>query len=155
MAQSSNRKSPPRKAATSKSRPSATRQPKRGQPGATPVLEWVAAGVGLVVLLATIGFVGAEALRPDNSPPQVVVERLGVRETDAGYLVSVRATNRGGSAAAQVVVEGELQTGGEPETAEATFDFIADHSSREGGLFFQSDPRQGALILRAKGYAAP
>lgn len=85
----------------------------------------------------------------------MIVERLGVQQTGTGYLVQIRATNRGGSAAAQVVVEGELKAAAGPETAEATFDFIADHSSREGGLFFESDPRQGALTLRAKGYAAP
>ena len=155
MAESPKRKSPPRKTATSKPRSATAEQPRRGSQGPTPVLEWIAAGVGLVVLIGTVGFIGSEAFRPDRSPPQVVVERLGVRATEAGYLVSVRAINKGGSAAAQVVVEGELETGGEPETAEATFDFIADHSSREGGLFFESDPGQGKLTLRAKGYAAP
>lgn len=154
MAQSSPRKSSTRKTAASKA--PARSSGKAGTPGDTPVLEWIAAAIGLVVLVGVIGFVGAEAFRPDTSPPQVVVERLGVERTEAGYLVRVRAINRGGSAAAQVVVEGELETSaGEPQTAEASFDFIADHSAREGGLFFESDPGQGRLTLRAKGYAAP
>jgi uncharacterized protein (TIGR02588 family) len=154
MAQSSARKDSTRKTAASKA--PARSAGKAGAPGETPLLEWIAAAVGLVVLVGVLGFVGAEAFRPDTSPPQVVVEKLGVERTDAGYLVRVRAINRGGSAAAQVVVEGELEAGaGQPETAEATFDFIADHSSREGGLFFESDPGQGRLTLRAKGYAAP
>lgn len=154
MAQSSPRKGSTRKTTTSKA---PAQPPRRADARSeTPVLEWIAAAIGLVVLIGVIGFVGAEAFRPDTSPPQVVVERLGVEQTEAGYLVKVRATNRGGSAAAQVVVEGELEPGaGEPQTAEATFDFIADHSSREGGLFFESDPGQGRLTLRAKGYAAP
>lgn len=140
-------------AAKSRSKPSGrSASPPAGD---TPLLEWISAGIGLVLLIGTIAFVGSEALKPDRSPPQVIVERLGVQQTGTGYLVQIRATNRGGSAAAQVVVEGELKAAAGPETAEATFDFIADHSSREGGLFFESDPRQGALTLRAKGYAAP
>ena len=43
----------------------------------------------------------------------------------------------------------------EPETAEATFDFLPARSRREGGLYFTNDPRIGALTLRAKGYADP
>ena len=116
-------KSATRKAATPKAQARPSQRPGAGQPGPTPVLEWVAAAVGLVVLVATIGFVGSEALRPDDTPPQMV--------------------------------EGELKGEGEIQTAEASFDFIADHSSREGGLFFEGDPRRGELTLRAKGYAAP
>ena len=144
-----------RKPATPKATARPRSQGRVGQAGPTPILEWIAAAIGLIVLLATLGFVGSEAFRPDERPPQIVVERLDVHQTADGYLVRVRAINRGGSAAAQVVVEGELKGGGERETAEATFDFIADHSSREGGLFFESDPRRGDLALRAKGYAAP
>lgn len=147
----------------SKSRASQARKPSsagrpagRSRRDATPVLEWIAAGVGLVALAGAIGMVASAALGPDRSAPAVVVERLSVVETDAGYLVRIRAVNRGGSAAAQVVVDGKLDTGsGEPETAEATFDFIADHSSRDGGLYFEGDPRTGTLVLRAKGYTAP
>ena len=148
-------KSATRKAATPKAQARPSQRPGAGQPGPTPVLEWVAAAVGLVVLVATIGFVGSEALRPDDTPPQIVVERLGIEVTPSGYLVRVRAINRGGSPAAQVLVEGELKGEGEIQTAEASFDFIADHSSREGGLVFEGDPRRGELTLRAKGYAAP
>jgi uncharacterized protein (TIGR02588 family) len=147
-------KSPTRKTATQKRRPAPAARP--GTRGETPVLEWIAAAIGLVVLVGVTGFVASEALRPDETPPRIVVQSLGVEKTEAGYLVRIRAVNRGGSAAAQVVVEGELvKAGAKPETAEATFDFIADHSSREGGLFFRGDPAAGALTFRAKGYAAP
>lgn len=147
-------KSPTRKTSPAKS--GKTSSPTPGVRGPTPVLEWIAAGVGLVVLVSVIGFVGSEAFHPDRSPPQITVKQLGVVPTEAGYLVSLRVANRGGSAAAQVVVEGELETAGAaPATSEATFDFIADHSSRDGGLFFETDPRAGKLTLRAKGFAEP
>jgi uncharacterized protein (TIGR02588 family) len=135
----------------------AAKSPAKPRPvAATPLLEWIAAGVGLAIVLATAGLIAAEAVRPDHSPPAVVVQNLGARRTAAGWVLEIRAANRGGGPAAQVVVEGELQRPGEaPETAEATFDFIPDHSARRGGLFFSADPSQGALTLRAKGYAEP
>lgn len=53
-------------------------------------------------------------------------------------------------------MEGERQFDDAPaETAEANFDFIPDHSARRGGLFFESDPRQRRLSLRAEGYVEP
>lgn len=139
----------------------ATPPPKRKSgrakpPPRTPVLEWVAAGVGFLTVIAIIGLVGLEALHADTSPPAVAVHQLGVRRTEAGYVVSIRAANIGGSPAAQVRIEGELTApGATAETAEATFDFIPDHSAREGGLFFSTDPRAGELRLRATGFAEP
>lgn len=125
-------------------------------PPGTPLLEWLAAGVGLILVLGTIGLIGWEALSADPSPPSVQVRALAIHNSGPGFLVTVEAKNVGGSPAAQVLVEGELMQGdGPPETAEASFDFIPDHSSRRGGLFFETDPRLGRLSLRAKGYSEP
>jgi uncharacterized protein (TIGR02588 family) len=122
----------------------------------TPLLEWVSAAVGLALTLAVIGVIGWEALNADDSPPAIVVERLAATRTASGYVLEVKVTNTGGSPAAQVAIEGELTpSGGEPETAEATFDYVPDHSTRTGGLFFESDPNAGALKLTAKGYVSP
>lgn len=124
--------------------------------GETPLLEWVFAAVGLVLTLGLIGVIGWEAANPDDSPPAIVVEHLRTTQTSAGYVVEVKVINRGGSPAAQVAIEGELTPpGGEPETAEATFDYVPDHSTRTGGLFFQADPGVGALKMAAKGYVSP
>jgi uncharacterized protein (TIGR02588 family) len=129
---------------------------KKAPPPRTPLLEWIAAAIGLVVVLATLALVSSEALRADTSPPAVMVQNLGARRTEAGWVLQVRADNRGGSPAAQVRVTGELTPpGGMMETAEATFDFVPDHSARDGGLFFSSDPAHGKLVLRATGYADP
>ena len=126
------------------------------QPPSTPLVEWLAAGVGLFLVVATIVLVASEAFMADPSPPQVEVRALEVRRSGPRFLVIVEARNVGGSPAAGVLVEGELRpSNGEAETAEASFDFIPDHSSRRGGLFFQTDPRQGRLSLRAKGYSEP
>jgi uncharacterized protein (TIGR02588 family) len=123
---------------------------------ATSLLEWIAGGIGLLLLLLVFGVIGREALFGDRSPPAVLVERVSAEAVPGGYLVRIRVRNEGGSSAAQVVVEGELtRPGAEPETGEATFDYVPQGSSREGGLFFTSDPADGQLALRAKGYVEP
>jgi uncharacterized protein (TIGR02588 family) len=142
------RKPARRKTAASTARPPAAKQ--------TPLLEWVAAAVGLLLTLGVIGVIGWEALNADDSPAAMKVESLGATRTAAGYVLEVRVTNTGGSPAAQVTIAGELTPpGGEAETAEATFDYVPDHSTRTGGLFFATDPRAGSLKLTAKGYVSP
>ncbi len=122
----------------------------------TPLLEWVAAGVGLILILATLGVIGAEALRADKTPPRFSIRALEVTPTTGGFLMRIEVRNTGGSPAAGVVVEGQLDAAGaESETVETTFDLVADHSSREGGLYFERDPRQGQVTLRAKSYVDP
>ena len=127
-------------------------------PGAqgTPLLEWIAGAVGLVLLLVTLGVIGHEALLGDRSPPAVTVEARAVHAVKDGWLVEVEVINSGGSPAAQVAIEGELTLAGQdPETAQASFDYVPDHSQRRGGLFFAHDPRRGQLDLRARGYTEP
>ena len=128
----------------------------RPQKDETPLIEWVSAAVGLVLTLGVVGVIGWEALNADDSPPAITVQRLATTRTAAGYVLVVEVANRGGSPAAQVAIEGELTPpGGEPETADATFDYVPDHSTRTGGLFFQGNPDGGALKLTAKGYVSP
>lgn len=144
------RKPASRKPAAAKSRPA------NPAPVATPLLEWISAAIGLVLTVGVIAVIGWETLNADDSPPAIVVERMAATRTPAGYVLEVKVTNRGGSPAAQVAIEGELTpAGGAPETAEATFDYVPDHSTRTGGLFFQTDPGAGALKLTAKGYVSP
>jgi len=147
----------PRSKKTAGKRPAASaRAPTAQGVQHTPWLEWLSAGVGLVLILATLGLVASELFRADDTPPRLVVRTLSVEPAPGGFHVAVRVQNEGGSPAASVLVEGELTPAvGEAETAEATFDFVADHSSRDGGLYFKSDPRKGSLALRAKGYSAP
>ncbi len=125
-------------------------------PARTPWLEWVAAGLGLVLTIGVVGVIGREALVGDRSAPAIALRATGVEKTAQGYVLTVEATNTGGRPAAQVLVEGELAiAGAEPETAEATFDYIPGRSSRLGGLFFKDDPAAGALVLSSRGYVQP
>lgn len=134
------------------------RKPANPSPGAqgTPLLEWIAGAVGLTLVLLTLGVIGHEALMGDSSPPSIAVAAREVHAVKGGWLLEIDVINEGGSPAAGVAVEGELAAAGQPpETAEATFDYVPDHSRRRGGLFFSHDPRTGPLTLRAKGFTEP
>ena len=122
----------------------------------TPLLEWIAGAVGLGLVLMTLAVIGHEAMVGDSSPPAVTVEARAVQAVKGGWLVEREVINSGGSPAAQVAVEGALTLAAKaPEKAEASFDYVPDHSRRRGGLFFADDPRGGQLSLRAKGYVEP
>ncbi|MEH0197067.1 hypothetical protein V7S57_16440 [Caulobacter sp. CCNWLY153] len=136
-------------ATASKSRRAAKPSP-RSEP---PLLEWISAAIGLVCALVAIGFVGWDALTGERSPPEIEVRLVAVTPTPHGFVTQVEAINHGGSSAAQVTVEGVLSGQGEPETAQATLDYIPEQSRVSGGLVFEHDPRAGRLVLRAKGFA--
>jgi uncharacterized protein (TIGR02588 family) len=121
-----------------------------------PLLEWVIAAMGALLVAAAIAYLVHQALWRDETPPEVRLAVERVLPLQGGYVVEFRATNRGAQAAQELVVEGKLAgPGGVAETAEATFDYLPPNSYREGGLFFTGDPRRGELHLRAKGYARP
>ena len=121
----------------------------------TPLLEWCAAAVGALLLLATIGFLAWDTVSGRGLPPDLRVTSGEVSSTSGGYLVEFRVDNTGDRPAAQVEVEGRLRAGGGEETASTTFDYVPPGSGRSGGLVFGSDPRHGRLTLSAKGYADP
>ena len=121
----------------------------------TPWLEWLASGIGLLLALLVFGLIGRQAVDDASQPPAIVVEVENVTSVPEGYRVEFRARNTGGSAGAQVEVEGRLSGGGADETSHVVFDYVPAHSVRRGGLFFTQDPRLGRLSVRARGYSAP
>jgi uncharacterized protein (TIGR02588 family) len=125
-------------------------------PARVPATEWVVAALGAVLVAGTIGYLVWLALSRDQTPPDVRVVAGEVLALRHGFLVEFEAVNAGGSAAAELLVEGELEgPDGVIETAEATIDYLPPRSVREGGLLFSRDPRAQTLRLRAKGYVEP
>jgi uncharacterized protein (TIGR02588 family) len=121
-----------------------------------PVTEWIVAGLGAVLVAGTVGWLVWLATTRDETPPDVRVVVGQVVELRSGWLVTFRAVNAGGQAAAELLVEGELAgPDGPVETSEATIDYLPPRSEREGGLFFSRDPRQHDVRLRAEGYVQP
>jgi len=123
---------------------------------APPFWEWVMAGVGLLLLLASLGYLGWQAVQGPKTPPAPQVQALGVEPQGQRYLVRFRVHNGGDVTAEQLHVVGELRQQGQVvEQSETDFDFLPGGSSREGGLFFTRDPRGLQLDLQARSYRKP
>ena len=122
-----------------------------------PLLEWIAAGAGLVLTLGMMAVIGREALRGDPvQPPAIEMRVERITPAPPGFVAEVVAINRSGGTAAAVQVEGALKSGeSEVETSSLTFDYVPGHAQRRGGLFFTRDPRRYRLEVRALGYQAP
>ncbi|MFA6113092.1 MAG: hypothetical protein WC729_03850 [Sphingomonas sp.] len=129
----------------------ATRKPE------TPPLEWIAAGVGAVLLLFLFVVIGREAINGEAAQlPQIDVAVTGVSPAASGFIVAFEARNRTDGTAAAVEIEGVLKAGGaEIETSSATIDYVPGKGKAAGGLFFHEDPRKAALEVRALGFQTP
>ena len=123
---------------------------------ATSAGEWVVAGLGLVLVLATLGYLLFQAVTEPAEPPLIAVEAGQPRQFAAGYQLSFSARNAGNETAANVTIVGELLANGSPvESSQTTLDYIPAESQRNGGLFFSRDPGEYVLELRAVGYETP
>lgn len=123
---------------------------------AIPTLEWLVGGAGALLISLIVGYLVFSALGRDESPPDVRLRVLEVRELAESFVVRFEAENVGSIAAAQLVIEGELElAGGQTETGEATIDYLPPRSTREAALVFESDPASGTLSLTPLGFSRP
>lgn len=130
------------------------RQKKRS---GTPLLEWVASGIGLVLTLSMLGLLLREALSGEAGQlPAIDVAIQRIAPAGSGFVVEIEAVNRSGGTAAGVEIEGQLKSGGASiETSSAVLDYVPGHSRRSGGLFFREDPRRHQIEVRALGFQTP
>jgi len=128
-----------------------------GKEDAIPLLESIAAGVGVALLAAMAGFLALQAWRTDEKiPPLISVEPVGVVAQPGHYVVEVKVENRSETTGAAVQVEGVLKAGDAAvETSNAAFDYVPGNSEREGALVFTEDPRNYRIDLRVTGYELP
>lgn len=120
----------------------------------TPRIEWIAGGVGALILAAMLAVLVMTGLSGDQ-PPSVTARIEGVQTTANGHVVEFSVRNDGEVTAADVEIVAELRSGAYVEERRARFDYLPPRSERRGGFFFESDPRQGELSLRAEGYNKP
>lgn len=122
----------------------------------TPILEWITAIIGLILVIGAIGFVLYNAFNTKNLPPDLIVVKENIKQVKTGYLVEFKVKNAGNQTASSVVIEGSLVQNGKPiETDEITLDYVPSDSERKGGLYFSKNPDAFELELRAKGYEEP
>lgn len=118
----------------------------------TPALEWLAAGLGLAMILFVAAVIGREALTVEQAQlPAIQVNALRVTPGPTGFVVEFEAVNLTSGTAAAVAIEGKSGD----ETSTATLDYVAGNTSAKGGLFFRHDPRGAPLELRAMGFQTP
>ncbi|MBM0169392.1 hypothetical protein [Altererythrobacter sp. C41] len=122
-----------------------------------PLLEWIAAAIGLLLTLAVLGALGWESVKGSGARPPAIEASIGaITPTPAGYVVEVELRNRSSATAAAVEVEGELtKADGTVATSTTTVDYVPGDSTRKAGLFFQDDPRRHRVDVRALGFAEP
>jgi len=125
---------------------------KAKQPGGgPPLLEWIAAALGLILILAVMAAIARDAFNPGTGlAPDLTVTATRLRPTGTGFLLEFEARNASPITAAQVTIEGKLPGG---ETSTATIDYVPGRSTRRGGLYFGEDPR--GVELRVLGFQDP
>ena len=70
-----------------------------------PLLEWVVAGLGVLLVGGAIVFLVYHSMTRGRTPPDLRAVAERVLELDHGYVVQFRALNEGGSTAAEVTIE--------------------------------------------------
>ncbi|HYF86093.1 TIGR02588 family protein [Azospirillum sp.] len=123
----------------------------------TSPLEWVAAGIGALLIAAMIAYMVQYGLREEGEVPGRI--DITVVETQAGghgHTVRFQIRNRTTATAATLRVRGELRSGDRVvEAVEAEFDYLPPYSERFGGLIFQQDPARFDLRIIPTSYSEP
>jgi uncharacterized protein (TIGR02588 family) len=119
-------------------------------------LEWVVFGVGLVLVLGTVGVLIWDALQSGDGPPDLAVDLGSPQRRADGWAVPVTVHNRGGETAegVRVLVVLELADG-RREEAEFEAAFVPRGSLRDGWVHFVHSPASGRLTGRVVGYEHP
>jgi uncharacterized protein (TIGR02588 family) len=118
-------------------------------------LEWTVFGIGLILVLATLGYLVREALTTGSSPPELVVHLGAPRRVAESFEVPVTVVNRGDRVAEGVSVSITLAAGAEREEAVLSIAFLPHQSRRQGWVTFRSDPAGGDLRVGPVSYESP
>lgn len=117
-------------------------------------LEWTVFGLGLVLILATLGYLLRETFSTASKPPELVVQLGTPRRVAQGFQVPVTVVNRGDKVAEGVSVTITL-VATEREEAVLGIPFLPHQARREGWVTFRGDPGDGDLQVGPLVYASP
>lgn len=130
-----------------------TKQARRREVGR---LEWVVGALGAAITLGVFGTLAYEAATFEDGPPILVAHFRDVSRTEGGYVARFEVENRGFSTAADVTVRATLKDGDRViEESDATLDYVARKSRREGGVVLRRDPATATLEIVATSYRKP
>ena len=119
-------------------------------------LEWVILIASLAAIIGVVGYLIVEAVVDGGRPASVVAVADTDRGTasNGGWLIPVRVSNSGGSAALSVAVEVTAMVDGAEEVSESTVDVLAGGSEVELLAGFSAEP-EGELAIRLVGLETP
>ena len=118
-------------------------------------LEWTVFGLGLVLLMAMLGYLVREAVTTGSRPPDLKVLLGASRAATGGFQVPVTVVNRGDRVAEGVSVTITLAAKAEREEAVLSIPFLPHQSKREGWVTFRGDPKDGNLQVGPVAYESP
>lgn len=123
-----------------------------GKAPATPVLEWIAAGLGAIIAAIILVTIGWQAIAGGDDPVPLLSARAeSVTPAGSVHVVTVRVTNASSRTAASVHLEGAI----DGEVSSATLDYVPGHGEASAGLLVAADPRATPLTVRVTGYEHP
>lgn len=120
-------------------------------------LEWLVFAASLILVLSTLGYLIYDTATIKNAPPNITFQ-LGKPQLQLNYfVVPVAVTNKGDETAEGVLIEVVLEKNGkEQESAEFEIAFLPRHSTREGWVTFETDPRTvDEMSARVLGFEKP
>ncbi len=124
--------------------------PRKPVPAPAPaLLEWIMAGLGLVIVLAALGVILMGAIGP-REPARLEARLVQVRGEPGAFLAEVEVRNHGDRTAAAVEVEGRSGD----QTAAATLNYVPARGHARLVLSFEADPRAD-LDLSVPGWSEP
>lgn len=126
-------------------------QPSRSQ---IPLAEWFIAGVGVLLVCGSLGFLAFRATS-EQSPPVFEAELSHVTATDNGYLAEIKIHNRGGTAVASLRLFAAHAEEDLTLRKQVVIDYVPGNSSRTVGMLFDSEPRQESLQFTFQSYTLP
>lgn len=115
-----------------------------------PVLQWIAAGLGLCVTLGAVAVILTEALQPVR-PVSLSVTVDNVRQTGSTRIYEITVSNAGSQTAAGVEIVGEAGD----ETASVTLDYVPGDGEASAALALPLDPSSRVPVLSVAGWTAP
>lgn len=122
----------------------------------TPLWEKLVGLLGSILIFGTILFLLWSAVFEEEGTPEIDFSVHEILSVDARFLILLDVHNSGEFTASDIGLEASLSTEeGNTERVEIRLAYLAAGSTRRVGLYFDTDPNEGSLTVRALGYQKP
>lgn len=123
-------------------------------PDDTPFVEWVLAGLSVVLFVSGFAYLVSHGLTAGDGPADLrIVHTLTPSDP---HRVDFTLVNIGQKTAAEVQIKGQvLENGTVAEESRAVIDYAPEGSSEQGSLMFHRDIRGLEFRITAEGFSEP